>query len=114
MKELEKMLNQLVEIWWHPFGEKQYFKCIDERTIRWSNYVYSINDLISSDSGLWKFISDKQLYEEWNREKITIDERFDIYYDEKDVEFWIMYSSIAEDKTQFILSNILLNKDNYI
>ena len=70
MKTLEQILTELVKRWRQPRGKfvvKRLVASAENGVIIHTNdsaMSYSINDLVSSDSGIWKFICQKKLYKD--------------------------------------------------
>lgn len=70
MKNLEQILTELVKRWRQPWGKfvvKRLVASAENGVIIHTNdsaLSYSIRDLVSSDSWLWKFICQKKLYKE--------------------------------------------------
>lgn len=109
MKDLEELLNRLIDLWWKPRG---YGKMID--FVWWKDihidrhYVYSINDLCLLDSWLRQFVCEKWLVQfssfKHNIAYQSIDDNMF-----EDWEICIMLSSIQQNKDKFLLDNISLN-----
>lgn len=113
---LEQLLNKLIEKGWEPrWYDVSTLKvnialhdCIifDFRNwlITWCKY--SINDLCSIESGLWKFVCENDLYVDWDFPSNPLT-NLDIYI--WDFRYWIMLSSILPDKEKFLLDNIKID-----
>ena len=128
MKNLEELLNNLIVKWRKPRGSnihrtkvntnQQIYFLWDTDYFWWDPDIidtleYSVNDLCSLESWLWQFVCwlDKDylpfcskcyIQLKSNNDKV----KSDIWYEEE-VNFWLMLSSIQEDKTQFLLDNIV-------
>lgn len=70
MHTLEEILTELVKRWWQPRGKtivKRLIASAENGVIIHTNdsaLSYSINDLVSKDLGLWKFICQKKLHKD--------------------------------------------------
>ena len=68
MKELEKLLNPIIEMGWKPF----WIECITHsvydcgrlvfRQSKRHSFSYSLRELVSLESGLWQFVCINDLY----------------------------------------------------
>lgn len=114
---LETLLNKLIELGWFPWGQGWFTININEREINLCEnwpldcyWFYSLNDLCSIDSWIWQFVCEKWLYV-WSKSKHEL-----IYncetIEQYSINFWLMLSSIQEDKTRFLLDNIKLPDDH--
>lgn len=67
MKELENLLNHLIQMWWKPFGQS---RCLSIEHL--NNYYFELNcgnvwlgkslrELVSIDSWLWQFVCVNEL-----------------------------------------------------
>ena len=119
-QNLKELLNDLIVKWRKPRGSNIHRTKINtNRQIYfwWDTDIdtleHSLNDLCSLESWLWQFICwlDKDylpfcskcyIQLKSNNDKV----KSDIWYEEE-VNFWLMLSSIQEDKTQFLLDNIV-------
>lgn len=125
MKELEILLNKLIELGWKPW--KWWYNYIEVEVLKWKIYIkycrmnyndnvyairYSLRDLVSLESWLWQFLcwldknylplcSKCNIRLESNNDKIKSDVRY-----EEEVNYRLMLSSIQEDITKFLLDNI--------
>ena len=120
MNNLETLLNALIEKWRNPRGEPnwvEYIKWIVAREIEWWDKIqiywsdswmvgkFSLNDLCSLESWLRQFVIKKKLYKkekwflsDWER-KVECNALF----------YWIMYSSIQNNKSEFLIDNIKID-----
>ncbi len=111
---LETLLNKLIELWLKPRWievKKIQIYPLEPNNLRihfsntveifWESHTadnclrkYSLNDLCSLDSWLWQFICEKWLYKN--------------YYlcPRHSYKYWLMESSIQEDKAKFLLDYI--------
>ncbi len=113
-KKLEKLLNKLIEMWWKPFGNKSKhitilnnFLCIEYKD-SYFDVEISLNDLCSIESWLWQFVVEQWLCKDVENHyiEVWIKHKYDTINNITDDKYRLMMSSIAEDKTQFILDNI--------
>jgi len=102
MKTLEELLNALIDKWWKPrwfeISNPDYSPLVE----------YSVSDLCSIESWLWQFVCEKELFirkskYDMIRVNYNVTQRS---HNTKHFEFWIMLSSIQEDKEKFLLDNI--------
>ena len=113
---LELLLNELIWLGWNAFWDELEELEVDGDEILdvYGDAVYSLNDLCSRESWIWRFVIDKKLYHEeewleiWNGMVNTLEypDAENKYREHKDVEHRLMLSSIQEDKWKFILDNI--------
>ena len=127
MKNLEELLNNLIIKWRKPRGSNIYRTKVNTNQqiyflwntdyFLWDTNIdileYSVNDLCSLESWLWQFVCwlDKDYLPFCNKCYIQLKSnndkvKSDIWYEEE-VNFWLMLSSIQEDKAQFLLDNIV-------
>ena len=67
MKELENLLNSLIQRGWKPWGIKRFVEVL----ISWTTVTFfteksvashtSLRSIVSLESGLWQFVCDEQL-----------------------------------------------------
>lgn len=126
MTNLEELLNKLIAKWRKPRGSEIERLEIDEDwfisygtdplwNYWWCPFGVSMNDLCSLDSWLWQFVVKNGLYNKnlyWNIWVKYPCEWLNDTWLEHDIfnhTYWIMLSSIQENKEDFILSNIKLD-----
>ena len=131
MKELEKLLNSLIQRGWEPWNRKADFceyRFWKIRFIKESGEIvglYTIRSLVSIESGLWQFVCDKELVQHKTSEKIIkryvkeVVERegwditeADIICTDLDSEYRLLESAlIPEEKLgKFLVDNIRINE----
>lgn len=119
--ELEKLLNKLIEKGREPFGNYRdiitrykYDERFFEFNHEWDNMV-SIRELVSKESGLWQFVCESKLIEQWKTVHDYVISHITYSYDRgcwwyapNNSEFWIMMSSLIDERDleQFLIENI--------
>ena len=131
MKELEKLLNSLIQRGWEPWNRKADFceyRFWKIRFIKESGEIvglYTIRSLVSIESGLWQFVCDKELVQHKTSEKIIkryvkeVVERegwditeADIICTDLDSEYRLLESALIpeEELGKFLVDNIRINE----
>lgn len=129
MKELEKLLNSLIQRGWEPWNRKADFceyRFWKIRFIKESGEIvglYTIRSLVSIESGLWQFVCDKELVQHKTSEKIIkryvkeVIERegwditeADIICTDLDPEYRLLESALIPEKElgKFLVDNIII------
>ena len=125
MKDLEELLNGLIDLGWKPRGIELTKIEIDEEwpifywmEDNWDGWYCpsdnTLNDLCSLDSWLWQFVCEKWLYKELKKgyiQDIFFKRKKEYQFLEVSHEYRLMLSSIQPDKEKFLLSNIDLWKN---
>ena len=126
---MEELLNKLIEKGWRPFDVKwiseYFFESVPVGLYRlcWKKpdydyNVYSKRDLVSKESGLWQFVCENWIIENWKTVHDYVISHITYSYDKgcwwyapNNSEFWIMMSALCdEDKLEkFLLENIKIS-----
>lgn len=137
---MEKLLNDLLRMWWKPFnGDKTlHIDCYDK--CKWLNYKWihldgwfmneenrTLRELVSIDSGLWQFVCDREhrFIDERNYDGVSLDKRLKnpyVDYDgvnteyewitSLDYQYWVIEASLKDEREleQFLLDNIKIDE----
>lgn len=120
MKELENLLNKLIEKWWKPWGKESQKIIIRSSRIFVYNSEWYINpegkhirELVSLESQLWNFVCKKDIHNKgsnWIKDLKTqegvlhAENRFAYY----DYEYRLLESALIskKDLPKFLIDNI--------
>lgn len=130
MKELETLLNSLIQRGWKPWGKESQKIIIRSSRIFIYNSEWYINpegkhirELVSLESRLWNFVCDEELIKHktseiiikrYIKQLITRKEwdviEADVVCLDLDPEYWIMESALTPEKdlAKFLVDNIIL------
>jgi hypothetical protein len=130
---MEELLNKLIEKGRVPFGDEKIhsfeiiyvtwkIRNIIAKRWRWQiNKHYSIRDICSKSSWLWKFVCENKLYNSNNRwywgknvtivwEYPTLDWDENIWY--REYQYYLIESALCDEDNleQFLLNNIKIDE----
>lgn len=125
MKELETLLNKLIEKWWKPFWitlktkikihELEWF--YDDQIIQFEldcvsmgKYV-RLRELVSIESWLWQFICDNKLYNRtYNFRENVRKTWYNIWWFSHNFQYRVLESVLMseEDLPKFLIDNIIV------
>lgn len=130
MKELEILLNKLIEKWWKPWGKESQKIIIRSSRIFIYNSEWYINpegkhirELVSLESWLWNFVCDEELIKyktseiiikRYIKQLITRKEwdviEADVVCLDLDPEYRVLESALMseEDLPRFLIDNIII------
>lgn len=115
MKELENLLNKLIEKGWKPFEldwiTNAVYDCwkIVFRQKGKHSFSYSIREMVSLESGLWQFICDNKLYNRtYNFRENVRKTWYNIWWFSHNFQYWVLESALMseEDLLKFLIDNI--------
>lgn len=130
MKELEILLNKLIEKWWKPWGKESQKIIIRSSRIFIYNSEWYVNhegkhirELVSLESQLWNFVCDEELIKyktseiiikRYIKQLITRKEwdviEADVVCLDLDPEYRVLESALMseEDLPKFLIDNIII------
>jgi len=123
--ELVNLFKELMKRGWKVYWE--YDKLMSHWQTRWKRdfwfwelweIKYSLRELVSKESGLWQFVCENWIIENWKTVHDYVISHITYSYDKgcwwyapNNSEFWIMMSALCdEDKLEkFLLENIKID-----
>ena len=115
---MEELLNKLIKGWWKPRWENEPIYMLSSKKLYIPDTMEvnrSLRDLVSKESGLWQFVCENWIIENWKKvhdyviKLITYsDENHCWWYGMCNAEYYMMMSALCdEDKLEkFLLENI--------
>lgn len=120
MKELETLLNQLLQMWWKPWGLDYFTEVLVSWTVvtfyteRWAISHTSLRDIVSLESKLWQFVCENKLHKKVNEKfRENVSKVWpNIWWFDHNYQYRLLESALIpeEELGKFLVDNIVINE----